>query len=515
MINLNDSKLFTVNDVKDAIKDSTSSEIRKFSPSYFEDEWKYNNFLALKKNFKELFNSMKLYFLFEKDKDKTQFEILLNIKTKSIKIVLNRGCYPNIPFNIPKDEDPMDFYFNTLIYTTKYSTFNNVFNKGFHECEQFDFDDILDSFKKYVFPELLTKLNYLSISNHPITESLITEANYREFSIKNESAKISYNDNYDFLDFKELKVPNYWSKNAFSFLEEGKINKDGSGMLLPINFIDAEDIVNAVLKPEMIINSKTNNRIEYHNDYGSDYYLLDFSNYLDKQHLLQLIQQNDIIDLFPYFAPIQKAADKFIRHIIGFPNQLTLNCLNEDFCPVYKFTKKKFEKGEDLSFVIYILCEQIATILKDNIVGKRLFLQQMWDFLTEFLDIQDIAQKVFTSNEWNNILNDKNICTTTIVDLDKPLTIQDLNVAKFYYNTKVENVNMLEDWKNNNYQIIDMSVIKNQLNQTIDDEDLKENVLKLIKQVYVYTIQDFRKNAIVKERCQIDGHHCEFLMKIK
>lgn len=514
MIDSNNSKTFTVNDVKDAIEDATNSEVRT-TPSYFEDNWKYNNFLILQKNFKELFNSMKLHLLFEKDKDKTQFEILLNIKTKSLKVVLNQGVYPNIPFNIPKDEDPMEFYFNTLIYTTKYSTFNKVFEKGFHKCKQFDFDEILSAFKKYIFPELLTKLNYLSISNHPITESLITGANYRELSTKNESGEISYSDNYDFLDFKELRTPNYWSKNGFSFLEEGKISKDGSGMLLPINFIDADDIVNAVLKPEMIVNNKTHNRIEYRNDYGSDYYLLDFSNYRDKQHLLQLIQQNDIVDLFPYFEPIQKAADKFVRHITGFPNQLILDYLNEDFCPVYKFTKKKFDKGEDLNFVIYILCERIATMLKNDIVGKRLFLQQMWNFLTEFLDIKTIAQKVFTSNEWNNILDDKYICTTAIIDLDKPLTIQDLNITKFYYYTKVENVDSLEDWKNNNYQIVDMSVIKNQLSQTIDDEDLKEDVLKLIKQVYVYTVQDFRENAIVKECCKIDGHRCEFVMKIQ
>lgn len=518
MMNANNSKIFTVNDVKDAIENATNSEVRT-TPSYFEDNWKYNNFLSLKKNFKDLYNSLKLQVLFDKNKnnlhidDKSQFEIFLNVKKQSIKIFLNQGGYFNIPLDFPDTSDPIEFCFDTLIYTTKYDTFLKVYEKGFHKCKEFNFQDILEAFNQYVFPELLTKLNYLSISDHPITESLITTANQREFTIK--SSKITYKEKDDFLDLKTLKNPNYWSEEPFAFYEEGKIDKDGSGIFLPINFISAEDIVNAVLNPKRIVNNKTKNYIATRNDYGSDYYLLNFSDYRDKEHLLQLIQQEDIIDLFPYFEPIQKATDKFVRHITGFPTQFSLNYLNEDFRPVYEFTKAKFDKGEDLSFVIYILCERIATILEDDVVGKRLFLQQMWKFLTEFLDIKTVAQKVFTKNCWNNIIKDKKICTTAIIDLDKPLTIQDLNITKMYYNTKVENLDLLDDWQKQNYQIVDMSVIQNQLNQTIDDEDLKEDVLKLIKQVYVYTVQDFRENAIVKERCKIDGHHCEFLMKIK
>lgn len=512
MMNANNSKIFTVNDVKNAIEDATTDKLA----------WN-QNFVDLQDNFQELFNSMKLKLLFEKGKnqlhlckkDKSQFEIFINIKTKSVKIFLNQGGYSNIPLNFPENEDPIKFCFNTLIYTTTYDTFLQVFNEGFHECEKFNFQDVLDSFNKYIFPELLTKLNYLSLSDHPITESLITTANYREFMTK--SDKITYKENYDFLDFKKLKTPEYWSEEPFSFFEEGKINKDGSGVFLPINFINAEDIVNTVLNPKLIVNNKTKNYIANRNDTGFDYYLLDFEDYNDKKRLLQLIQQEDIIDLFPYFKSFQEATERFVTLCWMMPHHFSLMNLNADFHNYYTFNEKKFNKGEDLNFVIYILCRQITKRLtgNNNYENRQEFLQNMWNFLTKFLDIKTIAQKIFDKYSWNNLLDEYSACSTAIIDLDKPLTIQDLSIAKLYYNEKIEDLRLVDDWREQNYQIVDMNVIKNQLNQMLDDKDLKNEVLKMIENVYTLTVQDFRENAIVKERCKVNGHRCEFVMKVK
>lgn len=272
---------------------------------------------------------------------------------------------------------------NSFSYLVSYEESDEMLWDGF--LRHFTVKKAIKQIEKFVFKPILKHINQIALSDSSIFLTNIGDDNDNAYLNLNDNTNdVVYNtDMFDFKDFNRF--------NEKRWLFSGRMDvqdKFYENIMVPINMISAENIIKLLTTDSGPMFDTPGLMFYSYDDVGKMMYYLDFKQYADLEHLVDLINKQHLIYLFPKLDYWESSFDKFQSLVLEDVNNFNYSNLLECFKGKYSFelNSKKTLPNDDFNYIVWMLFEKIALKIKDNcsLDIQAQYVKMIWKFVEEY-----------------------------------------------------------------------------------------------------------------------------------